>query len=151
MSERLQRARLSRRDFLVTGGTLIVTFAVVPRLNAAQPSIPTKKSVEIDRVDGFLSIDGAGLVTVYSGKVELGTGVFTALTQIAAEELSVPMERVTIIQGDTLLTPDQGPTYASLSIQSGGMQIRQAAATAREALLDEAAKQLGVAKADLPA
>ena len=53
------------------------------------------------------------MVTLYSGKVELGTGVLTAVTQIAAEELSVPFDRVTTIQGDTALTPDQGPTYAA--------------------------------------
>jgi CO/xanthine dehydrogenase Mo-binding subunit len=88
-------------------------------------------------------------VTLYSGKVELGTGVLTAITQIAAEELSVPFARVTTIQGDTQLTPDQGPTYASLSIQNGGTQIRRAAATAREALLDQAAARLGVSKAEL--
>ncbi len=89
------------------------------------------------------------MVTLYSGKVELGTGALTAITQIAAEELSVPFARVTTIQGDTALTPNQGPTYASLSIQDGGMQIRRAAATARDALLDEAARKLGVAKAEL--
>ena len=89
------------------------------------------------------------MVTLYSGKVELGTGVLTAITQIAAEELSVPFGRVTTIQGDTALTPNQGPTYASLSIQDGGVQIRRAAATAREALLDQAARKLGVAKAEL--
>ena len=89
------------------------------------------------------------MVTLYSGKVDLGTGALTAITQIAAEELSVPFGRVTTIQGDTALTPNQGPTYASLSIQNGGVQIRRAAATAREALLDQAARKLGVAKAEL--
>src|SRR6266853_561031 len=68
------------------------------------------------------------------------------MPQIAAEELSVPMAHVTVIQGDTLLTPDQGVTFGSLSIQNGGMQIRQAAATAREALLAEGATKLGAAK-----
>jgi CO/xanthine dehydrogenase Mo-binding subunit len=82
-------------------------------------------------------------VTVYSGKVELGTGLQTVLTQIVAEELDVPMSRVTVIQGDTALTPDQGPTNASLSVQSGGMQLRRAAATARRALLKKAAALLG--------
>ena len=47
---------------------------------------------------------------------------------------------MTVIQGDTLLTPDQGVTFGSLSIQNGGMQIRQAAATARDALVGEAAR-----------
>ena len=77
-------------------------------------------------------------MTCYSGNVDLGTGVRTALTQIVADELTVPLGKVELIEGDTLLTPDQGPTYGSLAIQVGGMQIRQAAATARAALIREA-------------
>ena len=115
----------------------------------AQQSRSSGKSVNPDDVGAFLAIDDKGAVTLYSGKVELGTGAVTALTQIAAEELSVPFDRVTTIQGDTALTPNQGPTYASLSIQDGGVQIRRAAATAREALLDQAASKLGVAKGEL--
>jgi CO/xanthine dehydrogenase Mo-binding subunit len=88
-------------------------------------------------------------VTVYSGKVDLGTGVRTALSQMVAEELDVPINKVSVIEGDTALTPDQGPTYASLSIQVGGVQIRQAAATARNALLNEAATRLDVANTEL--
>jgi CO/xanthine dehydrogenase Mo-binding subunit len=68
---------------------------------------------------------------------------------MAAEELGVPMASVKLVTGDTLLTPDQGITWGSLTIQSGGMQIRQACATAREALLDQAAQKLGVARAEL--
>lgn len=137
---------LSRRTFLASGGALVVTFALTPGFAGVPQASAARSSVAIDRVDGFLSIKGDGIVTVYSGKVELGTGVYTAITQIAAEELFVPLDRVHVIQGDTLLTPDQGPTFGSLSIQAGGMQIRQAAATAREALLDEASRRLGVAK-----
>ena len=100
-------------------------------MQASRPRALPAKTVAADQVDGFLAIDAKGNVTVYSGKVDLGTGIRTAMTQIAAEELSVPLDRVTVIQGDTLLTPDQGITCGSLSIQNGGMQIRQAAATAR--------------------
>jgi nicotinate dehydrogenase subunit B len=134
---------LSRRAFLKSGGALVVTFALAPRMGEAQP-VP-----DADEVGSFIAIDAKGMVTLYSGKVELGTGAVTAITQIAAEELSVPFGRVTTIQGDTALTPNQGPTYASLSVQDGGVQIRRAAATAREALLDRAAGRLGVAKAEL--
>lgn len=81
-------------------------------------------------------------MTVYSGKVDLGTGVRTALTQIVADELDVSMNQITIIEGDTALTPDQGTTSGSFSIQSGGMQLRRAAATARRALLRRAAAQM---------
>ncbi len=140
--------QVSRRDFLKGTGALVVTFAVAPNLADAAIDVGPK-TVALDRVDGFVAIDGKGLVTVYSGKVDLGTGTDTALTQMAAEELGVPMARVKLVTGDTLLTPDQGPTFGSLTIQNGGMQIRQACATAREALLDDAARKLGVARASL--
>ena len=69
---------------------------------------------------------------MYSGKVELGTGLpRTSLTQIVAEELDVAFERVTMIMGDTALTPNQGVTAGSKSIQVAGPVLRQAAAEAR--------------------
>jgi nicotinate dehydrogenase subunit B len=141
--------QLSRRTFLKHGGALVVTFALAPRSTWAAAARRADKSVATDEVAGFIAIDAKGLVTIYSGKVELGTGVLTAITQIAAEELSVQPDRVTTIQGDTLLTPNQAPTYASLSIQDGGMQIRRAAATARETMLDLAASRFKVPKAML--
>jgi len=143
---------VSRREILKFGG-LIVSFALpIPLMAensgmAAAADMP--KVVAPDRVDGFLAIDRHGNVAVFSGKVDLGTGVLTAITQIAAEELDVPMTRVNVIQGDTLLTPDQGPTYGSLSIQNGGMQIRLAAATARRALLRTAAQRLNIDEHEL--
>jgi nicotinate dehydrogenase subunit B len=144
---------VSRREFLKLGG-LIVSFAAPLRLafaeNAESPaSAKAAKVVASDQVDGFLAIDRQGMVTVFSGKVDLGTGVRTAITQIVAEELDVPMARINVIQGDTLLTPDQGPTYGSLSIQNGGVQIRQAAATARRALLQQAAQRLNIDEHEL--
>jgi CO/xanthine dehydrogenase Mo-binding subunit len=99
--------------------------------------------VALDDLDSFLAVTPEGKVTVYSGKVGLGTGVRTAMAQIAAEELDIDIARVTVIQGDTLLTPDQGITAGSLSVQVGGMQLRQAAATARQKLLHEAARRSG--------
>jgi nicotinate dehydrogenase subunit B len=140
----------SRRELLKGTGALIVAFSLGEwRGGALAQELPPAKSVALDQVDTFLAIDGRGMVTIYSGKVELGTGVLTALTQIAADELDVPIASVEIIQGDTALTPDQGPTYGSLSIQNGGVQIRQAAATARSAILEEAARRLGVDKQEL--
>jgi CO/xanthine dehydrogenase Mo-binding subunit len=144
---------VSRREILKLGG-LIVSFALPVRLMAAEnagmaAAADMPKVVAPDRVDGFLAIDPQGNVTVFSGKVDLGTGVRTAITQIVAEELDVPMARVNVIQGDTLLTPDQGPTYGSLSIQNGGVQIRLAAATARRALLREAAQRLNIDEHEL--
>ena len=146
MTAQAAHTLLSRRALLAQGGALVVTFAVTSQPIHAEAARPADKTVAADEVAGFISIDATGTVTIYSGKVELGTGAVTAIAQIAAEELSVSLDRVTMIQGDTQLTPNQGPTYASLTIQNGGMQIRRAAATAREALLQQAADNLKVAK-----
>src|SRR3954453_11926286 len=140
----------SRRGFLQGSGALVVSFALSGRGPAfAQGAPGAGKTVALNEVDGFLAIGANGRVTVFSGKVDLGTGVRTALTQMAAEELDVPLDQVRVVQGDTALTPDQGPTYGSLSVQIGGVQIRQAAATARQQLLELAAQKLGVASGDL--
>ena len=77
---------------------------------------------------------------MFSGKVELGTGVSTALRQIVAEELDFPIERITWVQGDSDRTVDQGPTVGSQTVKRGGAQLRQAAAEARAALLDLAVR-----------
>jgi nicotinate dehydrogenase subunit B len=143
----------SRRDFLKSTGVLIVSFSL-PSMSSktgfAQSGTPAgPKTVALDDVDAFLAIDASGGVTLYSGKVDLGTGIGTALTQIVAEELDVPVTRIQVVEGDTALTPAQGKTWGSLSIQNGGVQIRQAAATARHALLQEAGKRLGVPVEDL--
>jgi nicotinate dehydrogenase subunit B len=132
---------IDRRALLQRGGALIVTFSLPLGQAAAKATTPAK-TVSPDRVDGFLAIATDGRVTAYSGKVDLGTGVRTALTQIVADELDVPLDHVTVIEGDTALTPDQGPTYGSWSIQNGGMQLRRAAATARRAILRRAAARL---------
>ena len=140
----------SRRELLAGTGALVVAFSLAgSRGDAFAQDLLAAKGVALDQVDTFLAIDEKGMVTVYSGKVELGTGVRTGLTQIVADELDIPMANVNVIQGDTALTPDQGPTYGSLSIQNGGVQIRRAAATARSALVDEAAQRLGAAREDL--
>ncbi len=140
----------TRRDFLQGTGILVVSFSLPSFLGTVDAqSAASPKTVALDEVDAFLAIDSSGRVTLYSGKVELGTGVSTALTQIVAEELDVPLAGVALIEGDTTLTPAQGKTWGSLTIQAGGIQIRQAAATARQALLQGAEKRLGVPAGDL--
>lgn len=138
---------IDRRRFLAASGSLAVAFSIPAQGHAGAGA--EQKTVAADQVDGYIAIDGLGHVTLFSGKVDLGTGVRTALTQIVAEELSVPMSQVAVIQGDTALTPDQGTSSGSLSIQKGGVQIRQAAATARAALLQRAAAELGENAGDL--
>jgi nicotinate dehydrogenase subunit B len=140
---------LSRRRLLAGGGAVIIGFALCPAFTSYAQSASGAKPVALSEVDSFLAIDSKGLATIFSGKVDIGTGLRTALTQIAAEELDLPLKFVTILQGDTLLTPDQGPSSASNSVQIGGMQIRQAAAAAKAALLTEAAALFGAQQEEL--
>src|SRR5262249_35232667 len=101
------------------------------------------------RLDDWLAIAPDGMVVAFSGKVDVGTGVRTALAQIVAEELDVPLARVRLVMGDTSRTPDEGYTAGSLTIQVGGALLRKAAAEARLALLERAAKRLGAPLEDL--
>jgi nicotinate dehydrogenase subunit B len=125
---------LTRRGlFQVAGGAIIVRFALA--------QIPSK-SPDVSQVDSFIAIHPDGSATIFTSKVDVGTGLLTAFRQIAAEELGIAVDRFTVIQGDTARVPDHGGTGASSGIAKGGVDIRQAAATARAALLDLAAKQL---------
>jgi len=141
----------SRRSVLRGGGALVVSFSLDSYISEAlaQGAAPPAKPLALTEVDSYLVIDAKGAVTLYSGKVDLGTGVETALAQMAAEELDLPFSRIKVVQGDTALTPEQGSTWGSLSIQIGGIQIRQASAAAKTALLEEAANRLNVKKEDL--
>ena len=130
---------ISRREFLKASSALVVTFAITPRTGFAANAA---KTVAADQVDGFVAIDSDGRVTVYSGKVDLGTGVETALAQIVAEELDVPLNRIHMIGLDTSRAIDQGVTAGSRTIERGGPQLRQAAAAARQELLKLAAARL---------
>src|SRR5690242_7252758 len=90
----------TRREILKGGGALIISFNVASRFSpaVAQGSIAATatKTVAPDEVDGFLAIGADGKVTVFSGKVDLGTGVRTALTQIVADELDVPLDKIMV-------------------------------------------------------
>ena len=95
------------------------------------------------RLDRWLNFATPGKVEVATGRVELGQGMFTAMTQIAAEELDVAFERITVRSGDTDRTPNEGYTAGSQSMQAGGMALREACAQARGLFLDHAAQRLG--------
>ena len=87
--------------------------------------------------DSWLVVGSDNSITIYSGKVELGTGVQTALSQIVCEELHVSVSMVSFVQGDTSLTPDQGYTAGSQTIFTAGPVLRVAAATVFQALLGD--------------
>jgi len=143
---------LSRRAFLASSGMLVVGLRLGARAGAQ--SIPGAdrfigKSLAPDAVDSYLAIHADDSVTIFVGKVDIGTGGRIAMRQIVAEELDVPPERIAMIEGDTALTPNQGATAGSYGIARGGTQLRQAAATARQALLAQAAQKLHKQPADL--
>jgi nicotinate dehydrogenase subunit B len=152
MTIQIASHRLSRRAVLA-GGALTVSFALAgARLKAlAQGTAAAPRSVDPKEVDAFLAVNGDGTVTLYTGKVDLGQGLRIAMRQIAGEELGIGVDMIKYVEGDTALTPDQGRTSGSNGIQRGGMQIRQAAATARAALIELAAQRLNVKGDDLVA
>jgi len=133
---------VSRRDFLKTSGVLAVAFSLAPESLMAQ----RLDGASSNQLDGWLAVHADGSVTAYTGKCELGHGLYTAQTQLVAEELCVPFDRVKLIQCDTSLTPDQGTTSGAQSHPTNFNQaaLALAGATAREALLDMAAKRFGV-------
>lgn len=145
MSSSLDQIRLSRRAIL-KGGALTVGFAltVTPGAALAQSVAGVARRTDNTQVDAYLTVNADGTVTVYCGKVDLGQGLRIAIPQIAAEELGIGVDRIKYIEGDTALTPNQGRTAGSTGIQRGGMQVRQAAATARKGLVDLAAQRLSL-------
>src|SRR5256712_11465727 len=128
---------MKRRDFIRTGGAIIVSFvfdAALSGMSSAQTS-DLGKPVDPREVDSFLAIHTDGSVTIYTSKVDVGTGLRIAMSQMVAEELDIPVDRVTVVEGDTAITPNHGGTGGSTGIPPGGVELRRAAATARQALM----------------
>ncbi len=102
-------------------------------------------SLETNRnLSQWLDINTDGTVTMRPGKIEIGQGILTALRQIVAEELDVSLARVNIVTAVTALSPNEGVTSGSRSIEESGVAFRYAAAEARELLLARAGAKLGV-------
>jgi CO/xanthine dehydrogenase Mo-binding subunit len=145
----------SRRAFLQRSGALVVAFsssALVERLALAQGPFGTRMShVDPRQLDSWISVNADGTVTGRTGKCELGQGIYTAQLQLIAEELSVPLERVKLLECDTDGTPDQGTTSGSQSTPTNfnDRNLAQAAATARETLLRLASERLGLPVTEL--
>lgn len=93
-------------------------------------------------VDSWIRINEDGTVTVLTGKVELGQDLRTSFAMIAAEELDVSLDRIRMVMEDTARTPNEGFTGSSLSLETSGNAIRNAAAEARHLLLSRVAKKI---------
>src|SRR5664279_223759 len=114
-------------------------------MNAPLPG-PLADNPSLDR---WVSFPSPGKISIFTGRVELGQGVLTAMAQIAADELDVAMARIVIRSGDTETTPNEGYTAGSQSIQFGGVAMRQACADVRALFLEQAAKIIGCAATEL--
>jgi nicotinate dehydrogenase subunit B len=136
---------ISRRRALKTAGSLVVSFALAPADLFGQ-AVATLVGNPPKELDGWLVINTDGTVTALTGKCEMGQGLHTAQTQLVAEELGVELNRVTLIQCITGVTPDQGVTSGAQSHPQNfnHANLALAAATAREALLQMASKQWDV-------
>jgi len=133
----------NRRQFAAGLGTIVVAFALDPKLARGQDRLPGSLANN-RRLDAWIRINADGSATIFTGKVELGQGILTALAQIAAEELELPLSGIEVISGDTARTPDEGHTSGSVSVENSGTALRMAAAEVRAILIDLAAKRLGL-------
>jgi nicotinate dehydrogenase subunit B len=115
---------------------------------SAHPPLPALLETN-PRLDQWVKFSAPGRVTVSTGRVEIGQGVLTAMRQIAADELDVSLDRIDLQTGDTDLTPNEGYTAGSQSIQYGGVALRLACAEVKSLLLEAAASRVGAAREEL--
>jgi nicotinate dehydrogenase subunit B len=134
----------TRRDFIKTGGAIVVGFTLGDTVFGQQTVDGAARSLDLRQVDTWLAIHADNTATIYIGFAELGQGASTALLQVAAEELDLDMSQLKTVQLNTNITPNQGGTYSSAAINRGAPQVRSAAAEARLALLQLASKRLGM-------
>jgi isoquinoline 1-oxidoreductase len=134
-----------RRDFLkLLGGGIVVVAS--PWEAWLQEPARIRGGGYPDDFNVYLRVGEDGRVSCFTGKVEMGQGAITALPQMLAEDLDVPVETVDIVLGDTDLCPYDMGTFGSQTIRSFGPALRAAAAEARSVLLDLAAEKLSVAR-----
>ena len=152
---------ISRRAVLAGSGALVLSFASVDKVLAQNDASPPPAAPTVNPpplpgslkqapyLNFWIRIDANGATTVFTGKAELGQGIKTALMQIAAEQLDVDFDGITLITADTMLTPNEGYTAGSHSMQDSGTAIMNAAAQVRQLLIAEAATRAGVPAAQL--
>jgi nicotinate dehydrogenase subunit B len=140
--------RMDRREFvkLLGGGVLVVVnLGPLTLFNSEDAEAAQRRGYPED-INAYLHIAADGKVTLFSGKIEMGQGVMTSLTQMAAEDLRVPLDAIHIVMGDTDTCPWDMGTFGSLTTRMFGPAVRAAAAQARLVLTDLAAGHLGVSR-----
>jgi isoquinoline 1-oxidoreductase len=143
---------LDRRDFLrVFGGGLLVC-AAAPTVLAQESGRGRGGQQQLPKdLNSWLHIAPDGRITVLTGKVEMGQNIRTSLAQAVAEQLRAPVDQITMLMGDTDLVPWDAGTFGSQTTPRMAPILRNVAATAREMLLDTAAKQWNADRSKLVA
>jgi CO/xanthine dehydrogenase Mo-binding subunit len=143
---------LERRDFfkLLGAGILICIASSAPAQESGHHGGGPEQDVS-KSIDAWLHISENNVITVYTGKVEVGQNIRTSLSQQVAEELRVPVSAIKMVMGDTDLTPYDMGTFGSRTTPTMAPQLRNAAASARLLLIELAAKQWEASERDLVA
>ena len=130
------RGALAGRRAMMVGGSLVLLFSN-PIASLARPEPanrrPSGSLKQTPLLDSWVRIDTAGKITIFTGKVEFGQGIKTALIQIAAEALDVSPGQIELVTADTARTPNEGFTAGSHSMQDSGTAILNAASEGDEA------------------
>jgi nicotinate dehydrogenase subunit B len=143
---------MNRRNFIKNTGCLAIGFSFQGSLIATPSPMMQDLPESIKRhpnINAWLEVLANGQVRIFTGKLELGQGISTAIAQVAAEELDLPIEKIDIVLADTARTPNEGYTVGSGSIEQSAMAVRFAAAAARHKLLELASQQLNIPKDQL--
>src|SRR5947199_1292437 len=114
-----------------------------PAPTPSPPALPVSLAAN-PKLSAWLKFSSTGQVTVSPGKVEIGQGIVTALAQIAADELDIDLSRVQMVRASTAVSPNEGVTSGSLSVQQSGRALRHACAEVRQTFLQLASERLGV-------
>lgn len=143
----MTRTDLSRRNFGLGLGTVAAGLTIGFRLAEAQApagAAPAPPMISANpKLDSWVRVTPDGRITVLTGRVEIGQGTLTAMRQIAAEELDVAPQSLTVIEVDTDQSPNEGQTAGSLAIKLGGSALGLACADARASLVKVAANEWG--------
>lgn len=137
------RFELDRREFFKYLGAGIVVVSVLKGTTLAQESGGGKQRGDAlpSEISAWLHVGENGIVTVYTGKVEVGQNIRTSLSQAVSEELRVPLEKIELVMGDTQLTPYDMGTFGSRTTPTMNLQLRKVSAAARDVLIGIAASE----------
>src|SRR5699024_2740631 len=119
---------LKRREFLKGSGGLVIAFSLFGAMPGAQAVTSDHAALNDNgvappdpaRLYAWLAVHEDNTATLFTGKIDMGTGTMTALAQIAAEELDIAFDRLDVVMGTTSKTVDQGPSYGSMTIRYAG-------------------------------